>query len=173
MKLSAEGQKLIERWEGRRNTAYKDSAGKWTIGVGHLIGPNEGHLLIGPITDEQVNALFRADVAWAEQAVERLFPRLVHQTQFDALVSFVYNLGETAVRNGSLDDLINNGASPDDISAKWLQYSRAGGQVVQGLLNRRKAELAHYWSYLWRTACLFLLFAAGLLLIAGQTIRTA
>lgn len=170
MRISKEGQKLIERFEGRRNTAYLDSAGLWTIGIGHLIKADEQWMRTATLTDAQVDELFRQDIAWAEQAVQRLFPRVAHQSQFDALVSFVFNLGEGATKSGTLDDLINEGSSPETISAKWMQYVFAGGQRVQGLVNRRAAEVAHYWSYLWRTACLLLVFAAALMFTAGYSL---
>jgi len=170
MKLSREGQQLIERFEGRRNTAYLDSANLWTIGIGHLIRPDEQWMRTATLTDQQVDELFRQDVAWAEQAVQRLFPKVRHQSQFDALVSFVFNLGEGATQRGTLDDLINSGAPPEAISAKWMEYTRAGGQVVRGLVRRRAAELQHYWSYLWRMAFLLLVFGAAILFTTGLTI---
>jgi len=159
----------MEQWEGRRNTAYQDSAGLWTIGVGHLIKPDEQWMRTATLTDAQIDQLFAGDIAWAEDAVTRLFPDVKHQSQFDALVSFTFNLGASAVEAGTLDDLIEDGATPEDISAKWLSYNRAGGQVVNGLVTRRKAEVQHYWSYLWKLAVV-LLFAAAAMLAGSAAI---
>jgi lysozyme len=167
MNISSAGQKLIEQFEGREARAYLDSAGLWTIGVGHLIKADEQHLKNATLSNAEIDALFRQDISWAEDAVRRLFPRIRHQSQFDALVSFVFNLGEGATKSGTLDDLVNENASPEQISAKWMQYVFAGGSRVNGLVKRRSAELAHYWSYLWRTACLFLVFAAALMFTTG------
>lgn len=170
MRIGKEGKALIEQWEGRRPTAYHDTAGLWTIGVGHLIKPDESWMVSTTLSEDQIDELFRADIRWAEEATARLFPSITRQNQFDALVSFVYNLGETQVRNGTLDDLINQGAKPETISAKWREYNRSGGQVTPGLTRRRAAELALYWSHLWKpvVACLALISAA--LLAASITL---
>lgn len=170
MKLSTEGRKLIENFEGRRNRAYQDSAGLWTIGIGHLIGPSEPELRTAVLTEQQINDIFAEDVAWAEEAVAAIFPGITRHNQFDALVSFMFNLGPTAVRNGTLDDLINNGASAEAISAKWMQYIRAGGRTVPGLIVRRTAEVKHYWQHLWRIAVLWLVIAAAFMASAGITL---
>lgn len=168
MKLGAEGKALIERVEGRRAKAYKDTAGKDTIGIGHLIQPHEQWMLTATLSDAQIDDLFRSDIAWAEAATARLFPGIKRQNQFDALVSFVFNLGETQVRNGTLDDLINSGAAPETISAKWLEYTRSGGRVTAGLVTRRAAEVMLYWSHLWRAVVVALVLAA--LLFTGAAI---
>lgn len=169
MKLGKAGKELIEQVEGRRNTAYRDSAGLWTTGIGHLIRTDEQWMITATLTDEQVDDLFAQDIAWAEAATARLFPGIRRQNQFDALVSFTYNLGATAVANGTLDDLINSGAAPEDISAKWMQYNMAGGRVVSGLVKRRMREVALYWSHLWKLAVLCLFIAAALFGAAGYT----
>lgn len=170
MKLGAEGKQLIERWEGRRSAAYLDTAGHWTTGIGHLIAPGESWMMNATLSGAQIDELFAKDVAWAESAVSRTFPGIKRQNQFDALVSFTYNLGETAVKNGSLAKLINDGATAETISAKWLEYVRAGGQVSQGLLNRRRAELALYWSHLWKAALGAMAIVAVLLVSAAIAI---
>lgn len=160
MKIGAAGKALLEQVEGRSNTAYKDSAGLWTIGIGHLIRPDESWMIAATLNDAQVDELFSRDIAEAEAATSRLFPNITRQNQFDALVSFVYNLGERQVRNGTLDDLINGKATAEEISAKWMQYVRAGGKVVPGLVKRRMRELALYWKHLWGTVVLCLLIMA-------------
>lgn len=163
MHIGSEGKALIERWEGRRSTAYQDTAGLWTIGIGHLIGPDEQWMRAATLSAAQIDELFRRDIAWAEAATARLFPSVSKQNQFDALVSFVYNLGETQVRNGTLDDLVSDGATPETISAKWLQYNRSGGFITPGLVARRTAEVKLFWSHLWKAALVCLIIAAALL----------
>lgn len=167
MKIGSSGKALLTDVEGRTNTAYRDSAGLWTTGIGHLIKPNEAWMITAKLTDAQVDDLFHEDIAWAEAATERLFPKVKKQNQFDALVSFVFNLGEGQVRNGMLDDLINSGAPAEEISAKWMQYVRAGGQVVPGLIKRRMRELALYWKHLWGTVVLCLVFITAALASAA------
>jgi hypothetical protein len=88
------------------------------------------------------------------------------QNQFDALVSFVYNLGPGTFRNGSLPRLINQRSDALAISAKWREYRMAGGRVLQGLVNRRRDELFLYWRHLWSLA-IILFFAAGIMLTAS------
>ncbi len=169
MKIGRDGKALIERWEGRRNSAYQDTAGLWTIGIGHLIGPGEQWMRTATLTDRQIDDLFSQDIAWAEAATARLFPKSTRQNQFDALLSFVFNMGETQVRNGTLDNLINDGAKPEEISAKWMQYVYSGGKVTAGLVTRRVAELALYWSHLWKLAVVCLFIAAALFSGAAYT----
>lgn len=173
MRLSSEGQRLIERWEGRRNTMYLDSAGLPTIGIGHLIKPNEAWMRTATLTDKQIDDLFRQDIAVFEQAVREEFPNVTRQNQFDALVSFTYNLGQGAVDRGSLDELVNSKAPAEDIAAKWMQYVMAGGRRVQGLVNRRSAELQLFFAHLWRIAAILIIVAAFLFAGAGTLILTA
>lgn len=163
MKLGKAGKALIEKWEGRRATAYKDTAGLWTIGIGHLIKAGESHLLDATLTDVEIDRLFAQDVAWAEEATARLFPQVKRQNQFDALVSFVYNLGEPQVKSGTLDDLINANAPAEQIAAKWSQYVYSGGQRTKGLIARRADELRLYWSHLWKAVMICLVVASSLL----------
>jgi lysozyme len=164
MKISTEGIKLIAAVEGRRATAYKDTAGKWTIGIGHLIRPDEEWMRTATLTDAQIDELFRKDVAWAERAVERTFPKVRRQNQFDALVSFTFNLGENGVVRGTLDNLINDGASAEEISAKWMEYIYSGGRVTPGLQLRRSLEVRKYWEHLWHYAAILLIIGAFALL---------
>jgi lysozyme len=173
MRLSNEGKRLLEDLEGRRHTAYQDTAGKWTIGIGHLIQPSEGWMKAATLTDAQVDALFDNDIKAHEDATRRLFPRIGKQNQFDALVSFVYNMGEGAVTNGTLDDLINGNAPAEAIASKWKEYIYSGGKPTQGLQNRRTKELALFFAHLWRLAALFIVFAALLLAGAGTIILKA
>ncbi len=173
MKTSQEGRALITKLEGKRATAYRDSAGLLTIGVGHLIRPDEPELRNAHLTDEQIDELLAADLVTAEEGVKRLFPNVKRQNQFDALVSFVFNLGESGVRNGTLDDLINKGATAEAISAKWMEYTYAGGRKVPGLITRRATEVHFYWQHLWRTAVVLLIVASIAMLTAATITATA
>jgi lysozyme len=108
-KMSAKGRKWLMHDEGWENLAYKDTAGYWTIGVGHLIDlKNEKHLLTATLTDAQVQALFEKDLARFERAVSSAIDVPIKQHQFDALVSFAYNVGETGMKNSQLVKQINS-----------------------------------------------------------------
>lgn len=135
--ISAAGIALIKRFEGCRLTAYKCSAGVWTIGYGHTSGVYAGMR----ITQAQAEAFFQADCRKFGSYVNN--PAYVPQTeqlnqnQFDALVSFVFNLGPKWLKS-----LCDNGRTLAQIAAAMPQYRRAAGQVLPGLVQRRAAEVA-------------------------------
>jgi GH24 family phage-related lysozyme (muramidase) len=131
MKISQTGLKLIEEFEGCRLTAYQDVVGVWTIGYGHTKGVKRGQC----ITREQAEHYLIQDVSKAEQNVNSYHDKYNwNQNQFDAMVSFAFNIG-------SINQLTANGTRPIAvISEKILQYNKAGGKVVSGLTRRRKAE---------------------------------
>lgn len=166
--LSPEGLRHLVELEGLRLLAYRDVAGYWTIGVGHLLTDEElttGHLVLTTppettvdwrkgLTEDQVYRLLDQDADWAEAAVRKLVTVPLTQHQFDALVSFVFNVGPGSpdpskpggFYRSTLRRLLNAGdyASVPEQMARWR---KAGGKVVQGLVNRRAAEAA-----LWRKA---------------------
>lgn len=131
MKISQNGLNLIKSFEGCRLAAYADVAGVLTIGYGHTKGVYAGM----KITQDQADQLLIQDLAGAETAVNK-YDATYHwnQNQFDALVSFAFNIG-------NIDQLTAKGTrSIKEISEKILAYNKAGGKVVQGLVNRRTAE---------------------------------
>ena len=133
MIISQKGIDLIKKFEGCRLKAYKDPANVWTIGFGHTKGVKAGD----EITQEQADKLLRDDLAVYETKVDK-YDNKYHwnQNQFDALVSFAYNIG-------SIDQLTSNGRrSIKTISDKILEYNKAGGKKLEGLARRRKAEKA-------------------------------
>lgn len=141
MKVSPEFQRHIELLEGFRSRAYKDAAGLLTIGYGHLIKPAEARLKQATLSREEGLELLRKDVKWAEETVERYVTVPLLQRQFDALVSFVFNVGPTQFRQSTLLKVLNQGrccAVPDELR----RWNRANGRVVQGLVNRRNEEVA-------------------------------
>lgn len=105
MNLSEKGLKLLTQREGVRKKAYKDTKGIWTIGVGHT-GPEVHEGLVWSVP--QVMAALDADVQWAEDAVNAVDSPL-SQNQFDALVSFVFNIGASAFYNSTIKKLLNKG----------------------------------------------------------------
>lgn len=133
MVTSQTGIDLITKWEGFKNTAYKCPAGVWTIGYGHTKGVKKGDTC----TKAQAVEYLKSDLATAEKNV-RSFNKVYNWTQneFDALVSFAFNIG-------SINQLTANGARTKEVIAnRMLLYRKAGGKILKGLENRRKEERA-------------------------------
>lgn len=130
MKISDKGIALIKQFEGCRLSAYKCPAGAWTIGYGHTGNVTEGQT----ITQTYADALLRSDLTKYEQKVAKYSQYSWNQNEFDALVSFAYNVG-------SIDQLTANGTRSRSIIAdKILLYNKASGKVLVGLVKRRNAE---------------------------------
>lgn len=145
MKTSAAGIDLIKQFEGFSANVYSCPAGKPTIGYGHVVTKQDR--IIPPITETQARGLLAADLVPREEAVLRLVKVPLSQGQFDALVSFVYNLGETAFAGSTLLRKVNAGAH--DIAAdeflKWDKATVKGKFVsLPGLTKRRSAERAMF-----------------------------
>ena len=135
MKISEKGLKLIEQFEGLRLTAYKATRRDkyYTIGYGHYGADVKQGMTI---TEAQAETYLRQDVKEAEAAVNKYAGYGWNQNQFDALVSFAYNVG-------NIDGLTNNGKrSVAEISAKLPEYVYSGGVKLEGLVRRRAAEKA-------------------------------
>lgn len=135
MQISEKGLKLIEQFEGLRLTAYKATRRDkyYTIGYGHYGADVKQGMTI---TEAQAEAYLRQDVAEAEAAVNKYAGYGWNQNQFDALVSFAYNVG-------NIDGLTNSGKrSVAEISAKLPEYVYSGGVKLEGLVRRRAAEKA-------------------------------
>lgn len=97
----------ITKEEGFRNKAYRDSKGLLTIGVGHLIKPDEEHLKSAVLTDEQVKELLKSDLKWCSAAVESSVRVPLSQNQFDALYSLCFNIGETNFKKSTVVKRLN------------------------------------------------------------------
>lgn len=153
MRTSDDGLALIEESEARKHKAYLDGGGVPTIGVGHTRGVKMGDTA----TDAQIDAWLREDVAEAEATIRRHLPACVlneiPQRAFDALVSFVFNLGEQAFKNpdtGSLTGIARALLSCDwqNVPAQMRRWVYDNGKKVRGLENRRKREAAE-WDAGW------------------------
>ena len=135
---SQRGIDLIKLFEGLRLTAYQDMVGVWTIGYGHT-GPDVKAGLT--ITQQQAEQLLINDLARFNNGVNALVTVKINQNQFDALISFSYNLGLGSLQQSTLLRLLNAGnfqAAAD----QFPRWDRAGGKEVAGLLARRNAERA-------------------------------
>lgn len=135
MTISDKGLALIQQFEGCRLTAYKCPAGVWTIGYGHT-GAVDGKP-IGKglkITKDKATELLRSDCARFEAHVAKYSSYNWTQHEFDALVSFAFNVG-------SIAQLTANGKrSRAEIAEAMLRYNKAGGKALAGLTRRRQAE---------------------------------
>ncbi len=142
MRISERGINLIKSFEGLELEAYQDIAGVWTIGYGHT-GPD-----VKPgmrISEREAEALLRKDLKPREDAVERLVTVPLNQNEFDALVSFVYNVGVEAFRRSTALKRLNRGDRLGAADAlTWWNKATVGGVLreVLGLTRRRAAEKA-------------------------------
>jgi len=134
--LDQAGINLIKGFEGWESCYYNDVAGHGTIGYGHLVVAGDPYHQGSCITQQQGEQLLASDAATFVACVNGMGVNL-NQNQFDALVSFTYNLGCGAL--SSIKPLIQAG-NYAAVCPKMKQYIHAGGQVVQGLVNRRAAE---------------------------------
>ncbi|MCP1292527.1 lysozyme [Chromobacterium sp. S0633] len=138
MNISANGVKLIQQFEGLRLKAYQDAVGVWTIGYGHT-GPDVTPGLV--ISQAQADALLARDLNRFETGVSRLVQVPLNQNQFDALLSFSYNLGLGSLQNSTLLRLLNQ-RDYAGAAAQFPRWNKAGGKVLPGLTRRRAAEQA-------------------------------
>ncbi|MCJ1270389.1 hypothetical protein MMC22_010286 [Lobaria immixta] len=137
--LSANGVKFIEKFEGWSADFYDDSAGVKTIGYGHACQPASAcDSINAPISRETGDDLLRQDAAGFVSCVNRYITVALTQNQFDALVSFTYNLG-----CGNLQNLAANLNAHEFAKAtdQMKQYVKAGGKTLDGLVKRRQAEV--------------------------------
>lgn len=139
-RTSQRGIEFLKRWEGVRNVVYLDAVNLPTVGVGHLIKPGDPWKVGDRISDEEVDRLLRQDLATAEGAVERLVKVPIDDDQFAALVSLTFNIGTGAFGRSSLLKRLNAG-DYDGAADRFLDWKKAGGRVIKGLVRRRAAEV--------------------------------
>jgi len=139
MRTSEQGLALIRQYEGFSAVCYICPAGKQTIGYGHVIRKNEQ--FTGGISESDARKLLMQDVKGAEQAVIRLVTAVLTQNQFDALVSFTYNVGAAALAKSSLLRFLNAG-NPDAAAQEFCRWVYGCGRKLPGLATRRAAEEA-------------------------------
>lgn len=146
--LSSDGEDLIKSFELLALTAYPDSGGVWTIGWGH-VPAIEGQTC----TAEQAEVWFDEDVRDATESVSAHLRTNCTQYQFDALVSFTFNVGEGAEAHSSLLRFVNQ-RQWALAAAEFPKWDHVNGKVVGGLLRRRIAEQALFEGGDWRGAAL-------------------
>ena len=137
MNIGAAGIELIKSFEGLRLAAYLDSVDVPTIGYGHTKGVKMGDTC----TEAEAEAFLVADLADAEGCVNRLVSVPLTQNEYDALVSFTYNLGCGTLKKSTLLRLLNE-SNYDAAALEIRKFNRAGGVPLAGLTRRRAAEEA-------------------------------
>lgn len=135
MKTGKKGIELIKEFEGFKRSPYLCPAGVWTIGYGSTKGITKN---TKPITKQDAEKLLINDLTDAERAVRSFVKVPLTQNQFDALVSFTFNLGAGALSRSTLLKMLNAGNY--DLESQFLRWVRAGGKILPGLTRRRQAE---------------------------------
>lgn len=147
-KISKKGLDLITEFEGFYPKPYLCPANVPTIGFGTTRYPNgEKIKLTDPeITRAQALEYLANDLIQFEKAVDALCIDTINQFQFDALVSFAYNLGATNLKNSTLLKKVNANHNDPTISLEFVKWNRANGKILNGLTRRRRAEAQLYFS---------------------------
>ena len=137
---------IIRKYEGLRLAPYFCPAGKLTIGYGHVIKPDEGHLRAG-ITEDQAEMLLHRDLAWALFEARRV-GRVLMSYQAAALASLVFNIGAEAWQKSTIRRRVMAG-DWQGAAAEFPRWNKVNGQVSAGLVNRRAAERSLFEGKAW------------------------
>jgi len=161
VKVSAAAIQMLKHHEGVRMRPYQCPALIWSVGVGHVIDPSHAAVKYEDrknlpipagwdrsLTMDEVDAILAQDLARFERGVARLCPAaLGHQGQFDALVSFSFNVGLGALQRSSIRMRYNRGDIEGAADA-FLMWTKAAGKVLPGLVKRRQDERAMFLAHL-------------------------
>ena len=158
MKTSDKALGIIKHHEGTRTRAYRCPAKLWTIGVGHVLYPEQGRLKLEErdafplrsednrqFTMEEVDGILAADLERFERGVERFCPVPLTQGMFDGLVSFSFNCGLGTLQRSTLRQKLLRGDKAG-AAQEFLKYCMGGGKILKGLQNRRIDERALFLS---------------------------
>lgn len=135
MKISQKGIDLIKKFEGCRLQAYLCPAGVWTVGVGHTKGVKKGMV----ITQQQAETFLKDDIKPIETLLNGMGINYT-QNQFDALVGFVFNLGQGNFKSSTMYKYIVARKSDIEITDQMVKWHNAGGKPLLGLKKRRSEE---------------------------------
>ena len=136
MRTGTKGLELIKHFEGLELNSYQCAAGVWTIGYGHTKGVQDGM----SISEARANEMLEEELVEYEGYVNTLVTVPLNQNQFDALVSWVYNLGSSNFQASTLLKVINAGGEMLAVPAQIMRWNKAGGKVLEGSTRRRQAE---------------------------------
>jgi len=158
MNVSLKAIKMISHHEGVRQNPYKCPAKLWTVGVGHVMFPEQGKLKIDQrdafippqeamrkYSMDEVNDILKADLDRFEKGVATYCPVLLTQGQFDSLVSFSFNVGLGTLQRSTMRQKVLRG-DMEGAAEELLKYCMAGGKILKGLQNRRLDERALFLS---------------------------
>ena len=145
MKISEDGLELIKKFEGCETTAYQDSVGVWTIGFGHTKGVEEGQTC----SIEDAESMLAEEMDEYESYINNMVKVELQQHEFDALVAWVYNLGPTNLGESTMLKVLNGGQF-DRVPDEMNRWTRAGGEILEGLVRRRQAESLMFQNLDWR-----------------------
>ena len=142
MKASNVCIQLLKHHEGVRYNPYRCPAGLWTVGVGHLIGdgkslPREWNKTF---TQDEVNGILKSDLRRFELGISKMLPNVpLRQHEFDAILSFCFNLGLGCFQRSTIRQALLRG-DKEQAMESLVKYCRAGGKILKGLQNRRLDE---------------------------------
>jgi lysozyme len=144
VKVSEHAIKLIKHHEGVRNRPYRCPANLYTVGVGHLIGDGK-HLPDSwnrTFTEAEIDGLLKSDLRRFELGVHKMLPNVpLRQHEFDAIISFCFNLGLGCFQRSTLRQALLRGDKKAAMES-LVKYCRAGGKILRGLQIRRLDEKA-------------------------------
>ena len=138
MRTSPDGIEFIKSWEGYRRYPYKDVGGAYTVGYGHLVLSGENYA--AGLTKSEAHSLMMEDLQVVEGDIAEHINVELSPNQYDAVSSFFYNIGATKIAAGKNTLPSLNRGDYKAFADHLLSWKNSGGKVVQGLLNRRKAE---------------------------------
>lgn len=146
-KTGTAGIELIKKFEGFMSKPYKCPAGIPTIGYGATFYPDGKKVTMSDkaITEAEGTALLASMLTKFEQYVDSYCIDTITQNQFDALVSFCYNLGPANLKASTLLKKVNLNPNDETIRAEFMKWTKAGGKVLKGLVTRRTAEADLYF----------------------------
>jgi len=142
VRVSNAGIQLIKHHEGVRSKPYRCPAGLWTVGVGHLIGDGKSlpESWNKTFTNDEINGLLKSDLNRFELGVCKMLPNVpLRQCEFDALVSFSFNLGLGTFQRSTIRQALLRG-DKEAAMESLVKYCKAGGKILKGLQNRRLDE---------------------------------
>jgi lysozyme len=147
MKLNARGYDLIKQYEGYSDRPYLCPAGIPTIGFGNTYYPNgtKVKLTDKQITREYANEMLQFVADNFAKEVSKSIKSIISQNQLNALTSFAYNLGMTNFKNSTLLKKVNANPNDPTIKEEFLKWNKSNGKILQGLINRRRAESNLYF----------------------------
>ena len=146
--VSTNGLNLIKSFEGFSSTPYLDSVGISTIGYGATYYPGGTKVTLQdtPINESQACDLLANMLSTYEKSVDSFVVPEINQNQFDALVSFCYNIGAANLKISTLLKKVNINPNDPTIANEFVRWDKAGGNVLPGLLRRRQAESTLYFT---------------------------